>query len=171
MEYMTIYWPVLLVGVLIGAIVGYLVFRPRQHVRLSDDTPLRPHMPATPHKAAAAMRDGEGRGLAAEAAAAASDVAGAVLSARVHDQLPGATGTPDDLQKLKGVGPKFASMLAARRIIRFDQLSRQSPGQVETLDAEMGPFCGRFARDRIIEQADYLARGDLDGYQAKFGML
>ena len=32
MEFMTIYWPVLLVGLLIGAIVGYLVFRPRQQV-------------------------------------------------------------------------------------------------------------------------------------------
>ena len=165
MEFMTIYWPVLLVGVLIGAIVGYLVFRPRQRVRLSDDTPVRPHM------AVVAKRDGEGRGLAAEAAAAASDVAGAVLSARVHDQLPGATGTPDDLQVLKGVGPKFASMLAERGIIRFEQLSKLSPGQVATLDAEMGPFRGRFGRDRIIEQADYLARGDVDGYKAKFGNL
>lgn len=165
MEFMTIYWPVLLVGVLIGAIVGYLVFRPRQRVRLSDDTPVRPHM------AVSEEGTGEGRGLAAEAAAAASDVAGAVLSARVHDQLPGATGTPDDLQTLKGVGPKFAAMLAERGIVRFDQLSRLSPGQVETLDAEMGPFRGRFARDRIIEQADYLARGDLDGYRAKFGAI
>ena len=165
MEFMTIYWPVLLVGVLIGAIVGYLVFRPRQRVRLSDDTPVRPHM------AVVAKRDGEGRGLAAEAAAAASDVAGAVLNARVHDQLPGATGTPDDLQVLKGVGPKFASMLAERGIIRFEQLSKLSPGQVATLDAEMGPFRGRFGRDRIIEQADYLARGDVDGYEAKFGNL
>ena len=165
MEFMTIYWPVLLVGVLIGAIIGYLVFRPRQRVRLSDDTPVRPHM------AVVAKRDGEGRGLAAEAAAAASDVAGAVLNARVHDQLPGATGTPDDLQVLKGVGPKFASMLAERGIIRFEQLSKLSPGQVATLDAEMGPFRGRFGRDRIIEQADYLARGDVDGYEAKFGNL
>lgn len=165
MEFMTIYWPVLLVGVLIGAIVGYLMFRPRQRIRLSDETPVRPHM------AVVVKRGGEGRGLAAEAAAAASDVAGAVLSARVHDQLPGAIGAPDDLQKLKGVGPKFASMLAERGILRFDQLSRLSHGQVETLDAEMGPFRGRFARDRIIEQADYLARGDLDGYRAKFGAL
>ena len=169
MEFMTIYWPVLLVGVVIGAIVGYLVFRPRQRIRLSDDTPVRPHMTAAPPTPVAVK--GEGRGLAAEAAAAASDVAGAVLNARVHDQLPGATGTPDDLQTLKGVGPKFASMLAERGIIRFEQLSKLSPGQVETLDAEMGPFRGRFGRDRIIEQADYLARGDLDGYKAKFGNL
>ena len=165
MEFMSFYWPVLLVGVLIGAIVGYLIFRPRQRVRLSDDTPIRPHMAVTP------KREGEGRGLASEAAAAASDVAGAVLSARVHEHLPGATGTPDDLQKIKGVGPKLAAMLAERGIIRFEQLSKLSPGQVETLDAEMGPFRGRFASDRIIEQADYLARGDLDGYKAKFGNL
>ena len=171
MEFMTIYWPVLLVGVVIGAIVGYLMFRPRQRIRLSDDTPVRPHMPVSQPKPVATRRDGEGRGLAAEAAAAASDVAGAVLNARVHDHLPGATGTPDDLQILKGVGPKFASMLAERGIIRFEQLSKLSPGQVETLDAEMGPFRGRFGRDRIIEQADYLARGDLDGYKAKFGNL
>ena len=169
MEFMTIYWPVLLVGVLIGAIVGYLMFRPRQHVRLSDDTPVRPHMAGA---GVFVEKDkGEGRGLAAEAAAAASDVAGAVLNARVHDQLPGATGTPDDLQILKGVGPKFASILAERGIVRFEQLSKLAPGQVETLDAEMGPFSGRFGRDRIIEQADYLARGDVDGYKAKFGNL
>lgn len=165
MEFMTIYWPVLLVGLLIGAIVGYLMFRPRQQVRLSDNTPVRPHMVAL------TKRVGEGRGLADEAAAAASDVAGQILGARVHQHLPGATGAPDDLQKLKGVGPKFASMLGERGIIRFDQLSKLSPGQVETLDAEMGPFRGRFASDRIIEQADYLARGDLDGYKAKFGNL
>ncbi|MGI8931222.1 MAG: hypothetical protein ACR2FK_02415 [Sphingomicrobium sp.] len=165
MEFMTIYWPVLMVGVLIGAIVGYLVFRPRQRVRLSDDTPVRPHM------VDAAKRTGEGRGLVDEAAAAASDVAGQILSARVHQELPGATGLPDDLQKLKGVGPKFASMLAERGIIRFDQLARLSPGQVEILDAEMGPFRGRFARDRIVAQADYLARGDFDEYKAKFGNL
>jgi predicted flap endonuclease-1-like 5' DNA nuclease len=35
----------------------------------------------------------------------------------------------------------------------------------------MGPFRGRFARDRIVEQAAYLSRGDLDGYQARFGNL
>ena len=171
MEFMTIYWPVLLVGVVIGAIVGYLVFRPRQRVRLSEDTPVRPHMPVPQLKPVATRRDGEGHGLAAEAAAAASDIAGAVLNARVHDQLPGATGSADDLQILKGVGPKFASMLAARGIIRFEQLSKLSPGQVETLDQEMGPFRGRFGRDRIIEQADYLARGDFAGYKAKFGNL
>jgi predicted flap endonuclease-1-like 5' DNA nuclease len=35
----------------------------------------------------------------------------------------------------------------------------------------MGPFAGRLARDRIAEQADYLARGDIDGFEDKFGKL
>ena len=30
---------------------------------------------------------------------------------------------------------------------------------------------GRFERDRILDQADYLARGDVDGYEAQFGKL
>jgi predicted flap endonuclease-1-like 5' DNA nuclease len=35
----------------------------------------------------------------------------------------------------------------------------------------MGPFQGRLARDRVIEQADYLARGDVEGFEEKFGKL
>ena len=35
----------------------------------------------------------------------------------------------------------------------------------------MGAFEGRIARDRLVEQAGYLARGDTDGFEAKFGKL
>jgi predicted flap endonuclease-1-like 5' DNA nuclease len=164
MEFIQSYWPIFVVALIIGLIVGYLVFRPRQRVSLSSDTPLRPHMTA-------AARTGEGRRFTDEAAAAASDVAGQILNARVHAELPGAGGPPDDLQQLKGVGPKFATMLNERGIVRFDQIAKLSPGQVEAIDAMMGAFRGRFARDRIVEQANYLARGDLDGYKAKFGNL
>lgn len=138
-----------------------LLLRPRQRVRLSDDVPARPHM--------AERR--EGRGIADEAAAAASDVAGDIISARVHAELPGASGPPDDLQLLKGVGPKLAAMLNARGITRFEQIAKLSPGQVEALDNELGTFRGRLSRDQITEQAAYLARGDRDGFEARFGRL
>ena len=163
-ELWTNYWPVILVGLLIGIVVGYLILRPRQRVTLSSDTPVRPHMAASPTQR-------EGRGVADGAAAATSDVAGHMLGSRVHDELPGASGTPDDLLVLKGVGPKLAAMLNARGLIRFDQIASLSPGQVEAIDADLGAFRGRFTRDRIVEQAHYLARGDLDGYRAKFGAL
>ena len=139
----------------------FLLLRPRQRVRLSDDAPARPHM----------LAGGEGRGIADEAAAAASDVAGDIISARVHAELPGASGPPDDLQLLKGVGPKMAAMLNQRGITRFDQIARLGHGQIEDLDSSLGAFRGRLARDKIVEQADYLARGDRDGFEAKFGSL
>lgn len=164
MEFIQIYWPVFLVGLIIGLIVCYLIFRPKQTVRLTDSVPTRPHM-------AQASASGEGRRITDEAAAAASDVAGQMLRTKVHEELPGASGPPDDLIKLKGVGPKLAAILNERGITRFDQIAKLSAGQIEALDASLGAFRGRFERDRIVEQADYLARGDIDGYQAKFGNL
>ncbi len=113
----------------------------------------------------------EGRGVADGAAAAASDVGGMLLGARVHAELPGAGGPPDELQQLKGVGPKFAALLGAHGISRLAQLAQLTPDQLHALDAAMGPFRGRLARDRIAEQADYLSRGDTDGYQKQFGKL
>ena len=158
------YWPIILVGLLTGIIVGYLIFRPKQSVRLTDSVPTRPHMTH-------ATSTGEGKRITDEAAAAASDVAGQMMNARVHQELPGASGPPDDLVKLKGVGPKLASILIDRGITRFDQIAKLSEGQIQALDASLGAFRGRFERDRIQEQADYLARGDIDGYEAKFGKL
>lgn len=164
MEFIQIYWPVLLVGLILGLVVAYLIFRPKQNVRLTDSVPVRPHMTH-------ASAGGEGKRITDEAAAAASDVAGQMLGARVHEELPGASGPPDDLLKLKGVGPKLAAILNDRGITRFDQIAKLSQGQVEALDASLGAFRGRFDRDRIQEQADYLARGDFDGYEVKFGKL
>jgi predicted flap endonuclease-1-like 5' DNA nuclease len=164
MAFIQEYWPIILVGLLTGIIVGYLIFRPKQSVRLTDSVPTRPHMT---HSTAS----GEGKRITDEAAAAASDVAGQIMNARVHEELPGASGPPDDLIKLKGVGPKLAGILNERGITRFDQIAKLSAGQIEALDASLGAFRGRFERDRIQEQADYLARGDIDGYEVKFGKL
>jgi predicted flap endonuclease-1-like 5' DNA nuclease len=161
MEFVAENWLVIAVAAILVLILLFLLVRPRQRVTLSDSTPRRPHMAGT----------GEGRGLIDVAAAAASDVTGEIVGAHVHAELPGAAGPPDDLQLLKGVGPKLAAMLGERGIIRFDQLAKLSPGQVEAIDSSLGAFRGRLQRDRVAEQADYLARGDRDGYEAKFGKL
>jgi predicted flap endonuclease-1-like 5' DNA nuclease len=152
--------------VVIAVIVLWLLLRPRQRVRLSDsDSPKRPHMAHTP------SRGNEGKGVASEAAAAATDVAGEILHVKAHEHLPGASGPPDDLARLKGVGPKFAQLLNERGIIRFDQIAKLTPDELERLDTVLGPFRGRLIRDRIVEQADYLGRGDLDGFEQRFGKL
>jgi predicted flap endonuclease-1-like 5' DNA nuclease len=157
------YLLVFLIALAIGAIVGFLAFRPRQKVRLTDSAPVRPHMTVAKRR--------EGDGIGDEVAAATSDVAGQIINAPVHENLPGASGPPDNLERLKGVGPKFAQLLASHGIVRFDQIARLSPGEVERLDQSLGAFRGRITRDRIVEQADYLARGDEDGFEQRFGKL
>ena len=164
MQFFESYWIVFIAGLIIGLATIYLIFRPKQTVRLTDSVPTRPHMTQS-------AAGGEGKRITDEAAAAASDVAGQMLGSKVHQELPGASGPPDDLIKLKGVGPKLAAILNERGITRFEQIAKLSPGQVETLDASLGAFKGRFERDRIVEQADYLGRGDIDGYEATFGKL
>jgi predicted flap endonuclease-1-like 5' DNA nuclease len=158
------YLPAILIAVLIGAAVGFLLFRPRQRVRLTDSAPTRPHMAVAPPPR-------EGKGVAGEAAAATCDVTGEILGAPVHDQLASGVATLDNFQRMKGVGPKFAQLLQARGFTRFEQLAHLTPEEIDRLDAELGPFRGRIARDRIVEQAEYLARGDEDGFQQRFGRL
>lgn len=110
----------------------------------------------------------QGNSVADEVAVAATDVAGEVLGVAV--KRGGGEGA-DDLQRLKGVGPKFVAQLNALGITRFDQLAGLHANEVAHLDERLGAFQGRLARDRIVEQADYLARGDTDGFEEKFGSL
>jgi predicted flap endonuclease-1-like 5' DNA nuclease len=159
------YWLLILALIVIVLVAAFLLLRPRQRVELTRDAaPIRPHMQSREPA-------GEGRGIASEAAAAVSDVGGQIIGARVHQNLPGASGPPDDLTKLKGVGPKFAMLLNQLGITRFDQLARLSEGDIERLDQHLGAFRGRLERDQVPLQADYLARGDEDGFEQRFGKL
>ena len=159
-------WPIVLVALAIALVAAFLLMRRRQRVELSkDNVPVRPHMARTTD------RSGEGKGIASEAAAAVSDVSGQIIGVPVHAHLPGASGPPDDLTLLKGVGPKLAASLNALGIVRFDQLASLTEGELERLDQHLGPFKGRLERDQIVLQADYLARGDRDGFEQRFGKL
>ena len=94
-----------------------------------------------------------------------------IISTPVHDALPGEGGVPDDLLRLKGIGPKLAALLNQHGITRFEHLASLTPDQVEALDQNFGAFRGRLARDHVIDQASYLARGDTDGFEQRFGKL
>jgi predicted flap endonuclease-1-like 5' DNA nuclease len=116
-------------------------------------------------------RPHEGRGIAGEHAAAAGDITGDILRAPVHRQLDGGKEPHDDLCIIKGIGPKFADALHDVGFTRFEQLAHLTPTEIERLDQRLGTFGGRITRDRIVEQADYLARNDIDGFEQKFGKI
>jgi predicted flap endonuclease-1-like 5' DNA nuclease len=162
MDFIREYWWLILI-VAIAGVIAVMLLRPRQRVELTDSAPIRPHMAHT--------SPAEGRGIAAEAAAATCDVTGELLGARVHNELDGQGKPGDDLCRMKGVGPKFADALHAVGFIRFEQIAHLSPTEIERLDRQLGAFSGRITRDRIVEQADYLARGDIDGFEQRFGKL
>ena len=156
------YWWVVVIVVALG--LAFILLRPKQRVPLTDSAPVRPHMV---HE----KRPPEGRGLTGEAAAATSDLTGAILGAAVHRALDGEKEPHDDLCRIKGVGPKFAEALHGAGFYRYDQIAHLTSTEVERLDARLGTFAGRIRRDRIVEQADYLARGDADGFEQRFGTL
>lgn len=156
------YWWVIVV--LLVLVLAFILLRPRQRVQLTDSTPVRPHM-------AQDKRPPEGRGLAGEAAAATSDIAGDIFQAPVHRELDGEVGPHDDLSRLKGVGPRFAEALRGIGFHRYEQIASLTPTEIERIDGQLGAFRGRLTRDRIVEQAEYLARGDTDGFEQRFGKL
>ena len=164
----------IIVALLAVVIVAFLAMRGRRGAPRIERRPEgesryvaskdRPYM-----KPPARSADGpQGNSVADEVATATTDVAGEVLGVKAS-HVP--AGGADALTLLKGVGPKLAARLNELGITRYDQLAGLNANEVAHLDERLGPFQGRLRRDRVIEQARYLARGDIDGFEEKFGNL
>jgi predicted flap endonuclease-1-like 5' DNA nuclease len=159
----------IIVAVLAVLILAFLVMRPRrQRVETRPQGEGRTYVASRERPYVKAR---EGDGVTGEVAAATTDVAGEVLGVDAHGALSGAAGPADDLRQLKGVGPKFVARLHELGVTRFAQLAALNETELVHLDERLGPFRGRLARDRVAEQADYLARGDIDGFEERFGKL
>lgn len=139
----------LVVALLVGFVIGWWLFKGRREVpKVEEQT--RPTIRPAP---------------------AAEPEPEPIASPPPAPVLPATDGPPDPLETMKGVGPKFANMLRERGIMRFDQLAALSEDQAAALDSEMGAFRGRIARDRVVEQARFLAAGDHAGFEERFGKL
>ncbi|MGF7148657.1 putative flap endonuclease-1-like 5' DNA nuclease [Sphingomonas zeicaulis] len=86
-------------------------------------------------------------------------------------EMAAPAGPPDDLSRIKGVGPKLVAMLNALGITRYDQIARWTPTDIAAIDTHLGAFSGRPTRDKWVEQAGFLASGDIAGFEARFGKL
>ncbi|MBA3675854.1 MAG: hypothetical protein H0W74_00400 [Sphingosinicella sp.] len=140
-------------------------------LKLADPKPAPARAARATARRGARVDSPEGNSVVDQGAAATTDVAGEMLGVQAHRELAGAGGVPDNLELMKGVGPKFVARLQEHGVTRFDQLARLSGNEIAILDDKMGPFKGRLLRDRVPEQAGYLARDDRDGFEAKFGKL
>lgn len=153
--------------------------RPFEERPTPDAAPVPAPVSATPRTptplddepiAAAAPLDANPAATAADAPLApvpsSSDEPDSALSAAV-------ASSPADgpVTQLKGLGPKVATRLAELGITRIGQIAALDEDSAQELDAQLGAFSGRMARDRWIEQARFLAAGDRAGFEAVFGKL
>jgi predicted flap endonuclease-1-like 5' DNA nuclease len=108
----------------------------------------------------------EGHSFADSAAAAVLDVSTPLLGVDAHPDMPS-----DELTRIKGLGPKAATVLNGLGIHRYAQLADLNAAQAAELDSRMGAFRGRIQRDRWIDQARFLEQGDVAGFEAEFGKI
>jgi|GEM_PF-260592 len=68
-------------------------------------------------------------------------------------------GGPDDLKKIKGIGPKLEGLLHRMGFYHFDQIAVWSDREIAWVDENLEGFKGRVSRDEWVSQAKVLATG------------
>lgn len=147
------YWPLLLVGLLIGLATAWLLLSANRKTRVTVD-----------------RRDVLDEG----AAPAARNQA--LIDAQTGTQAVSATDAPytpaagsDDLTLIKGLGPRLAVTLNELGVTKFGQIAAWDDAEIERVDSQLGRFSGRIRRDRWVEQAHLLSAGDKSAFDAEFG--
>jgi NADH-quinone oxidoreductase subunit E len=90
-------------------------------------------------------------------APAKTPAAGKVEEKKIGRPKPGSVA-PDDLKKLKGVGPALEKKLIAAGVTSFAQIAGWTEAEIATLEEALN-FRGRVAREGWVEQASVLAAG------------
>ena len=145
----------LLIALLIGFITGWWIWANRVRVTLSDDAaPPAPTLSRVAHAATPPM-----------------PIVVPPPAVVVVESAPAARVSTDNLLQIKGVGPKLVTLLATLGVTRFDQIAGWTADDAARIDAQLGTFAGRIARDNWIDQAGYLASGDIAAFEAKYGKL
>ena len=67
-------------------------------------------------------------------------------------------GDPDDLKKIKGIGPKFEGDLNNKGVYYFRQIAAWKAKDIEMVDKVIDSFPGRIERDEWVKQAGELAK-------------
>lgn len=65
-------------------------------------------------------------------------------------------GTPDDLKKIKGIGPKMEKLCNGLGFYHFDQIANWTLAETAWVDENLEGFKGRVTRDNWVAQAKEL---------------
>ena len=173
------YWWLLVVALLIGLVVAWRIFggtrKTRVESTLSTDVLAEGAAPAKRNQAyidaPPATSEPE---IPPPTPQGMSGVGTAVAAgAQMHEHLvhEAEHATEDDLTRVKGVGPKLVQLLKSLGITRFEQIAAWSEEDIDRIEAQLGNFQGRIRRDSWVEQASYLAKDDIAGFESRFGKL
>lgn len=154
-----------LIGVVVATVVGLILGLPRKPLPAPNTVSAPTVASSTAAPAPAAP--------AAPAAAVADAVATEAAPApEVPQEKPpvldaARDGKPDDLQLIKGVGPKLQEMLNGMGIFHYDQIAAWSAPELAWVDDHLEGFKGRASRDEWIAQAKILAAGGSTEFSAR----
>lgn len=180
-------WPLFVIALLIGVAVAWFVFAGTRRTRVRLDRRDALDEGATPAARNQALIDAPPAsarhtaplpptlpmGLAGAGTAVAAAIEEAQLEAEAESaaETDASAAEADDLTRIKGLGPKLAATLRDLGVTRFEQIAAWSDADIDRIDAQLGRFQGRIRRDGWVEQAGYLAKGDIEGFRARFGAV
>lgn len=101
-------------------------------------------------------------------AAASTSRPSAGTPARPMGLAAARNNTPDNLQRISGVGPKNEKTLHSLGFFHFDQIGSWTPEEVAWVDDHL-KFGGRIEREEWINQARLLAEGREDEFHRLYG--
>jgi predicted flap endonuclease-1-like 5' DNA nuclease len=169
-------WIFFLLALAIGIAVAWWIFAASRRTRVerTDGSPVGEETPArrnqalidTPPATAAAGSEIPpptpiGMAGTGEAVAAAAEPVKATPAE--------ASGSADDLKKIKGIGPKLEKLLNSLGVTSYAQIAAWDDADIDRIDAQLGSFQGRIRRDDWPAQARFLAAGDVAGFESRFG--
>ena len=78
-----------------------------------------------------------------------------------------AEGDPDDLTRIRGIGPGLQRGLNANGITTFAQIAAWGPAEIDWADNQLAQFKGRCTRDDWVGQARTLASGGTTEFSSR----
>lgn len=73
-------------------------------------------------------------------------------------------GMPDDLTRIKGIGPKMEKLCNSLGFWHYDQIATWRADEVAWVDDNLEGFKGRVTRDNWVDQAKELANSDTPAF-------